>query len=576
MAAISTVVIVWSTFLVISRSGVQSGMTIFDIAALRYSIAGLICVPIVIYYKPWRSTTVTRLATILFAIPAALLITSAIAATPSPTCSLTPQDPKLAIAACTLDIIASSRVDAPSRTNNEARAVHHFVRGSWYEETGQWKKSIADYDSALSLTVDTRLSPLLFLYRGQAKARLGDMTNALIDMDRAIELNSSIAQAYAIRGQTLSELGRDVLAIADFDAAIRLDPTAPKHFLVRANHYERRNEITLAVADYTVVIRLDPRNAHALLIRGGLLASRGELENAIQDMDRSILIDPHQPLAYYTRGLAKEDLQRHEEALSDYGEAIRLDPESLPALGRRARLLRLSGDLVGAMADLDRAIDLSPYHIQALGERAVIHGIMGNYEQALADLKIAIASAPSVPGLRNNQGIAYRSLGDHARAIASFDNAIELAPDDLKPMRDKGVSQFSLGDFTAAATTFDSADLHANDFGQAALWRYITHARLGNQDKTILTNANQRFDPRGWPGPIILALLGTPIDDSILANQKDVRRLQKGDIEFFRGQIALLDGDKETARRHFEATVSLSVAAQPVYPAAKAELDRLD
>ena len=48
MAAISTVVIVWSTFLVISRSGVQSGMTIFDIAALRYGIAGLICVPIVL------------------------------------------------------------------------------------------------------------------------------------------------------------------------------------------------------------------------------------------------------------------------------------------------------------------------------------------------------------------------------------------------------------------------------------------------------------------------------------------------------------------------------------------------
>jgi len=62
MAAISTVVIVWSTFLVISRSGVQSGMTIFDIAALRYGIAGLICVPIVLYYKPWRTTTLTRLA----------------------------------------------------------------------------------------------------------------------------------------------------------------------------------------------------------------------------------------------------------------------------------------------------------------------------------------------------------------------------------------------------------------------------------------------------------------------------------------------------------------------------------
>jgi len=66
MAAISTVVIVWSTFLVISRSGVQSGMTIFDIAALRYGIAGLICVPIVLIAKPWRTMTVKRLAMLAF------------------------------------------------------------------------------------------------------------------------------------------------------------------------------------------------------------------------------------------------------------------------------------------------------------------------------------------------------------------------------------------------------------------------------------------------------------------------------------------------------------------------------
>lgn len=66
MAAISTVVIVWSTFLVISRSGVQSGMTIFDIAALRYGIAGLICVPVVLIAKPWRTTTITRLALLAF------------------------------------------------------------------------------------------------------------------------------------------------------------------------------------------------------------------------------------------------------------------------------------------------------------------------------------------------------------------------------------------------------------------------------------------------------------------------------------------------------------------------------
>ena len=62
MAAVSAVVVVWSTWLVVSRSGTQSGLTIFDIAAFRYGIAGLICIPIALYYKPWRGASMTRLA----------------------------------------------------------------------------------------------------------------------------------------------------------------------------------------------------------------------------------------------------------------------------------------------------------------------------------------------------------------------------------------------------------------------------------------------------------------------------------------------------------------------------------
>ncbi|MDH3693144.1 MAG: DMT family transporter [Gammaproteobacteria bacterium] len=65
-AAAVTVVLIWSAWLVVSRSAAQSPITIFDLAALRYGISAIIALPFVLYYKPWRTMSITRIATLTF------------------------------------------------------------------------------------------------------------------------------------------------------------------------------------------------------------------------------------------------------------------------------------------------------------------------------------------------------------------------------------------------------------------------------------------------------------------------------------------------------------------------------
>ena len=62
--AASLVICIWSTWLVVSRMGAQTDLSIFDLAALRYGVSALVTIPIVIYYKPWEKLSVTRMATI--------------------------------------------------------------------------------------------------------------------------------------------------------------------------------------------------------------------------------------------------------------------------------------------------------------------------------------------------------------------------------------------------------------------------------------------------------------------------------------------------------------------------------
>tara|TARA_S200000501_G_scaffold251251_1_gene235467 strand:- start:220 stop:1095 length:876 start_codon:yes stop_codon:yes gene_type:complete len=65
MAGIS-VVFIWSFWLVVTRSGVSSTLTIYDFAAFRYGLSSLIALPIVLYFRPWKTISFFRVVIITF------------------------------------------------------------------------------------------------------------------------------------------------------------------------------------------------------------------------------------------------------------------------------------------------------------------------------------------------------------------------------------------------------------------------------------------------------------------------------------------------------------------------------
>lgn len=55
------VVFIWSGWIVVSRYGAQSPLTIYDMAAIRFGVSGLISLPIVWYFKPWKTLASYRI-----------------------------------------------------------------------------------------------------------------------------------------------------------------------------------------------------------------------------------------------------------------------------------------------------------------------------------------------------------------------------------------------------------------------------------------------------------------------------------------------------------------------------------
>ncbi len=65
-AAAWSIVFVWSFWLIVSRVASNSGLTVYDLAAMRYGLASIIAVPLCLYYKPWRGMRLRQIAVLSF------------------------------------------------------------------------------------------------------------------------------------------------------------------------------------------------------------------------------------------------------------------------------------------------------------------------------------------------------------------------------------------------------------------------------------------------------------------------------------------------------------------------------
>ena len=103
-----------------------------------------------------------------------------------------------------------------------------LIRAYAYFVLGKTKFAAKDYDNAMiDLDKAIQMNPkFIYAYygRGIAKSELGDYNGAIVDYDRYIELNPGDAEAYYRRGQAKEALGQKKAAKADFERAKALDP----------------------------------------------------------------------------------------------------------------------------------------------------------------------------------------------------------------------------------------------------------------------------------------------------------------------------------------------------------------
>lgn len=273
------------------------------------------------------------------------------------------------------------------------------------------------------------------------------------------------------------------------------------------------------------------------------------------------------------------DANRVDEALKNYQAALAIDPANAAAYFDIGLIRGDQGRYADAAAAFDKAAQLEPRDAEAIYQRGLMRGNSGNFDSARADIERAISLKSDVPDYYNQLGFLELVRGDADAAAKAIDQATSdpqywsataYAVYYLQGAMDKSLEQAERG-------IRDNPGYAYGWIWKALIQRSKGDAAGANQS---LGEALKATQPGDWPTPLLQFMLGRISEDRLraLADTGDSRTRNERlcEISFYRGELAYLAGDKESARAAMQVALGTRVYYYVEYAAAKMRLAQLN
>jgi tetratricopeptide (TPR) repeat protein len=284
------------------------------------------------------------------------------------------------------------------------------------------------------------------------------VAEAAAELEQALKINPSIANAEVLLGVCRAELGQS-------EEAVRL--LAPEYSRITDRDVKRMagiqlmrayggsSQFTKAAETGEALMRDYPGDAEVLYQVAQLHADRSyqimkqlrqaapdsawlhfasaQVQDSLKHYDaaeseyrKALELKPDLPGAHYRLGRVLLSQSQSPENISAAAEQFRMElkisPENADAEYELGEMAREQGDLAGALEHLNRAVKYHPGFIEA--QIAIARTLLkqSNPRQAADTLQAVLRVAPDNKTAHYLLGTAYRSMGDEERSKIEFEN----------------------------------------------------------------------------------------------------------------------------------------------------------
>lgn len=280
------------------------------------------------------------------------------------------------------------------------------------------KEAITEISKAI------KVEPLYnyFYYRGMLQVYLKEYTTAIVDFDKAFEINPLDSKDY--KGDYSYKLIQK-----DFQEPVT-------YFLANKDRYSEDK------------IEKIEKGLGLLFLERYVDASR-----IFKKMEKQKKADE---FVYWLLGITKEQQYDKVEALSYYNKSIAINNTLLETHKRRGLIYQYRGALEDAIQDFSKMYEIDPSSSEALKYNALAKIINGDYENGLKDLKIYEEKFEADTDVLFNIGQCQTYLGKLEEGIKYYEKALKDDPGDLEIIYKIAENNYSLGRSNESFSLCDS------------------------------------------------------------------------------------------------------------------------
>ncbi len=349
-------------------------------------------------------------------------------------------------------------------------------------------------------------------------------------------------------------------AIIDIDKAIEITPINGFAFNLRGLINVGLLNYKEALEDFEYAIRLNPEQAIYYFNKAKIEYKIGNLIEAQKSLEKSIDLDVNNEAAYILKAEISILNENYIDALEDYQRVLFLDPDNPKLLERNVELKTYLFDYEGAKKDLTHALHLDNNNPKLHFRLAHLYTKLGNYKLAEEELNKVLSLNPKYKEALINKGILEYYKKDYEASIKTFDTLLELEPNLQKVIMYRAKSKMKLGDYQNAKKDFISINDKNRDIdyfvlaskaeyklgGNKQAVEYISHAiEMGHIDKSAELLKNVIKFEAGLLHEM------NKVDESYIENSRDIDAIiLKGLFNFEREHY-------KEAKEDFEKVIGL-------------------
>ncbi|EMR65682.1 putative mitochondrial precursor protein import receptor tom70 protein [Eutypa lata UCREL1] len=223
------------------------------------------------------------------------------------------------------------------------------------------------FEKALDLGDLEEYEALAYNLRGTFRCLRGSQEQALLDMDKSIELDPSMTQSYVKRASMHLEMGARDKAAEDLEKAVQQNDRDPDIYYHRAQLHFIHGEFQDAAKDYQKSIDLDNSFIFSHIQLGVTQYKMGSIASSMATFRRCIKNFDKVPDVYNYYGELLLDQGKFDEAIQKFDTAMEMEKQTkptamnvLPLINKALALFQQRNEFTEAEKLCDAALIIDP------------------------------------------------------------------------------------------------------------------------------------------------------------------------------------------------------------------------